>query len=347
MKWFTPAQSNPQFQAPGDPTFQFRDVGNTIDSIYNAYLQQKQLERQGVQDARAGELHNLQVQSAQGALANQKRAAGLADLQERFALGGKTIAETDPTVLSLATSPNPPVGPYSPQTLSAADQFKQSLVKMFGKQDLSQELTRAQIDKTKAEADKARGAGGLELTERARIESQLYDDYRNAQPVKNFTQIRDAYRNIAALAKNPSGISDIATVYALVKILDPNSVVREGEIALSNQATPLAQRLATAWNNAKQGRVSANEKNKVILDTAKAIYDEQKKGVESERSALSRRAAQYPGINPDVVFPDLGIPDAELASLGGGGVEEVPLVDGSGRTRVALYNGPKFVGWKQ
>lgn len=44
MAYFTRAQSNPQFPSNlPNPNYQYPDLGNTLDSVYNAYLQSKQM----------------------------------------------------------------------------------------------------------------------------------------------------------------------------------------------------------------------------------------------------------------------------------------------------------------
>lgn len=285
---------------------QFPDIGGTIDSAFNSYLQQAALKRQ--QDE-SSTMQNLQLMQTfgpgvtmEGLQANPNALTqGFQAAQNQGPLPGAEQG-ADPLVTALANW-----------------QRKRAASDALGVRKESAGIADTEADalKKRAEALSLLNPNGKPMTptERANVEGKLYDDYRNAAPVKNFANVRDAYRSIAALGKTNSGIADIGIVYSLVKLMDPNSAVREGELALSNQATPLAQRIATAWNNAKSGRVSASEKNKVILDAARSFYDQAKKGADTERSNVQSRAKQYPGLNPDLIAPDLGIPDDELASF--------------------------------
>ncbi len=305
----------------------------TLDDIFSTYqaakLNAQQQTRLGQQDAIAAQ--DRQRQMAVQDLLLRKEYNGVNPLnmtpdQRNRGLAGPTMTPAVPASGSFDMGGNQATPAQAEQTTydsdpdvaklqAVANQWKQSRVQGAEKNALENRKTTAEIGKLNAEAGKlGREGQAITLPDKARIEGQLYDDYRNAQTVKNFTQVRDAYRNIATLAKGKSGINDVGIVYSLVKMLDPNSAVREGEIALSNQATPLAQKVATAWNNAAKGRVSADEKNREILAAARSIYNESKKGVDMERGVLSKRGAQY-GIDANIVFPDFGIPQDEMLKL--------------------------------
>ena len=56
-----------------------------------------------------------------------------------------------------------------------------------------------------------------------------------------------------------SGPSDVAALYSFIKLLDPESVVREGEIALARSGMSMPQRLRNAIKNAAYGGVIDKE----------------------------------------------------------------------------------------
>lgn len=213
-------------------------------------------------------------------------------------------------------------GQPAPQS-SLIDTINKFISERDAKKSMASQEQTLGMKKTQAEIDalgrKDRGGvAAIDLKDKAAIEGRLYDDYRNAQPVKNLVLVRDAVRNIAALSKSKTGIADIGIVYSLVKVLDPASAVKEGEITLSQSANPAAQKIADAWNNAAKGRLGNDEKNKQILSAARAIYKETERGANMERDAVSKRGNQYQ-INPDIAFPQWGIPQKEFDAMEGGG----------------------------
>lgn len=67
--------------------------------------------------------------------------------------------------------------------------------------------------------------------------------WRESPEYKTYSQVRTWSRNLADFEKNPSKISDNAIVMLLGKALDPNSVVRESEVALWSEASTLKDSL--------------------------------------------------------------------------------------------------------
>ena len=57
----------------------------------------------------------------------------------------------------------------------------------------------------------------------------------------------------AAMTKSPSGATDIALVFGYMKVLDPNSVVREGEFATAANAGGISERIRATYNRLVSG----------------------------------------------------------------------------------------------
>lgn len=71
--------------------------------------------------------------------------------------------------------------------------------------------------------------------------AKLQGDITASPPIKRFREQRDAAElvNTLSVIPNPTNRTDLQLIYAAVKLADPGSVVREGEIALSRQADPV------------------------------------------------------------------------------------------------------------
>ncbi len=89
---------------------------------------------------------------------------------------------------------------------------------------------------------------------RVNTESKLRGDYEGNPLVKNAYGVANAVGAAkVALAQN-GPIGDVMALYALVKLFDPGSVVKEGEIKLSQSANSLPDRIKLLWENTARGR---------------------------------------------------------------------------------------------
>jgi hypothetical protein len=71
--------------------------------------------------------------------------------------------------------------------------------------------------------------------------------------IKPYVELAQAYQKIEVAAKNPSAAGDIALVYGFMKVLDPGSVVREGEFATAANAGGIPDGIRNLYNKALTG----------------------------------------------------------------------------------------------
>ncbi len=103
---------------------------------------------------------------------------------------------------------------------------------------------------------KPKSDNGAAVTRQLGREKSLADQYQNNPHVKQAYGVSEAAAQIRAAASqvnNPQGDLDI--IYSVVKIRDPNSVVREGEIDLQRAARSLGTQVVQAWQKAAAGRM--------------------------------------------------------------------------------------------
>ena len=124
---------------------------------------------------------------------------------------------------------------------------------------------------------------------------------------KPFYMVRDSYSRVQASAKNPSAAGDLALIFNYMKILDPGSVVREGEFATAQNAAGIPDRIKGLYNRVINGERLAEETRADFIERAGDLYNSQlaiQKQTEGSYSELAKRR----GINPaDVVLPS-GLP---------------------------------------
>jgi hypothetical protein len=100
---------------------------------------------------------------------------------------------------------------------------------------------------------------------------RLQQRYQTNPIVKNAYGFASAIPDIRVGLGQNSGAGDLQAVYGLVKMFDPNSVVREGEIKLTQSASSLPSRVRLLWENANQGRLLSPQQRAEI----EALLDEQ------------------------------------------------------------------------
>ena len=156
-------------------------------------------------------------------------------------------------------------------------------------------------------------------------EEKFRTKYENQ--IKDFTKIQGAYSTLLLINEDPSPASDLATIFAFMKMLDPTSVVREGEFANAQNSGSAEQQL---WNNYNQilkgyrlGEVLRDAEGNVVslgevrtnfLNTARSIYLSAREGRDRTATNFRKLAASYKQLNPDRVVYDTET-DRVFASL--------------------------------
>lgn len=136
---------------------------------------------------------------------------------------------------------------------------------------------------------------------------------------KDLAPVRQAAyagKSLKALLIKPGPFRDVASVYSLVKMLDPESVVREGEVALMNSASSLYDRLMVSLDKAKKGGALGPEVRRDAMETVAelmSLYEQQGKAITDDYSDFAGRnnlnAKDVLGRPLD--FPTFDIPQKE------------------------------------
>lgn len=152
-----------------------------------------------------------------------------------------------------------------------------------------------------------------------------FDDMRN---VRNdfikvnapFMEQQKSFQSLQAAANDPSPAGDLAIAYGFLKILDPGSIVREGEVQLTADAGSLAQRVAGDFKRVFSGeRLTDGQREDFILQagkqfkTAEAQY---MRSLNDARDFATRHGLQFEDIVPEQ-FRTTGTGGSSV-NLGGG-----------------------------
>lgn len=137
------------------------------------------------------------------------------------------------------------------------------------------------------------------------VELKLQDDYRTES--KGFAETSTAMKKVLSAIetadKNPGSALSAGT--AFMKILDPNSVVRETELGMALNASGWFDRATNIVNTLQSGRVMTPTQKKNLRDAANDLFEEAKASQREVDAAYAKRATDY-GADPKRVIVDRG-----------------------------------------
>jgi hypothetical protein len=116
-------------------------------------------------------------------------------------------------------------------------------------------------------------------------ENALRDEYQKGANLFNVTN--DAYSKVSSVPASPAG--DLSMLYNYMKMLDPNSVVRESEFRVAATARPLLENLGLSWdriNSVWAGRGMTTGQREDFKRSAEGVYN-------SALSNQAQRDTQY------------------------------------------------------
>ena len=105
--------------------------------------------------------------------------------------------------------------------------------------------------------------------------TELRNDFNNLPQVKSWTVIEPVLMSAREAAKDTSGASDLNMIYALGKVLDTNSVVREGELDMAANTGSLGQKIAGLYKSVNSGgKLPPAVKNDLLRQIESRTYSQ-------------------------------------------------------------------------
>jgi hypothetical protein len=163
----------------------------------------------------------------------------------------------------------------------------------------------------------AKGQGtDPELTlEQGKYEQGLRKEYTAL--TGDLRTINDSLGRMQTSSKINTGAGDIAMVYSYMKMLDPTSVVREGEYATAENTGGIPERISNVYNKILTGQRLTPEQRSQFLESGEALAKDKVKRFQTLRSQFEG-IAKSSGADPARIMLDEGM------AQGGGGANEVP-----------------------
>ena len=134
-------------------------------------------------------------------------------------------------------------------------------------------------------------------------EDKLRDDFRSES--KEFIKVRDAYGRI--LSTDATAAGDLALIFNYMKMLDPGSVVREGEFATAQNSAGIPERIRAQYNRVKSGERLTETTRADFLQQAKNLYETQADSQSYLEAEYKTYAEEY-GFKPSRIVTNYGTP---------------------------------------
>jgi len=157
--------------------------------------------------------------------------------------------------------------------------------------------------KSGAEAERAREAaarlaqGIIPEEKKPEQEGKLRKEY--SDQTKGYQDVKAAYSRLLASQPTPAG--DIALIFNYMKMLDPGSVVREGEFATAQNAGGIDSKIYNVYNSLLTGERLKPEQRKMFTSQAESLYSQAQKQEDIVRKGVERIARSY-GLNVENIF---------------------------------------------
>lgn len=187
------------------------------------------------------------------------------------------------------------------------------------------DYSRGRSDK---EQDRARERSDKAPQQQFDNSNKLRDEFQGSKVVQNYREVTPIMESMKDAMQRPSRAADLNMVYALAKIMDPGSVVREGEMIMVNNTQGIGDRMAGLINSLNGGAQLTPETRQRIIEEAQSRY----RGLESSYKALEDHyggmADRFNLRREDVIVPIRKGDGGGAPAPGGGGQRQRISLDG-------------------
>ena len=204
------------------------------------------------------------------------------------------LAETRQTMIPASPAPAAPE-PGAPDVLPpfSPDQIRDAKISMLFRQPkmAAAALTRDPVEGMKKRIDS---------------EQSLRKEFTSTS--KSYIDVRDAYSRVQGVAAQPpSPAGDMSLIFAYMKMLDPGSVVREGEFATAQNAAGVPDRIRNLFNRMLSGERLSEAQRADFLKQSQTIYKRQLQQYTRLAKQYREIAKRYK-LDPRNIIPDYELP---------------------------------------
>jgi hypothetical protein len=186
-------------------------------------------------------------------------------------------------------------------------------------QDAAARASGAAAARAEAEANQI-ASGIIPADKRPEAENKFRKEY--SDQTKGYQEVKSAYGRV--LASEDSAVGDLSLIFGYMKMLDPGSVVREGEFATAQNAAGVPERIQNIYNKVVNGERLSPSQRTSFKGQAGKLYSTAQTQEATVRQGIERIAKGY-GLNTGNIFyeatetPPPGAGAAPPAAGGGRG----------------------------
>jgi hypothetical protein len=151
-------------------------------------------------------------------------------------------------------------------------------------------------------------SGGANLPGGFKDQKQVFDvesGYRKefSGITKSFGEVSTAFEKVKSSAANPSAAGDLSLIFNFMKMLDPGSVVREGEFATAQNAAGVPERIRNIYARLMSGERLSPDQRADFAAQAGNVFKAANVGYQTKLNKM-REIAEGSGIDPNRAIPD-------------------------------------------
>lgn len=238
--------------------------------------------------------------------------AGIASdaLRARGAQQASALAESQGGYLRTAMSDQERIREDERQARAAAQQASLAQQATLARERLAAEQQRAQeTNETRrmiagaAAASRQEGAQTRANSRAEQVSMRLRSQYEQNPVVKNAYTIANQLQVIRGAAASPDAASDLSLIFGYMKILDPNSVVRETEFANAENARGVEDSIRNLYNKVRQGTRLTPKQREQFVQTASRMGQQARRGLMAQNQRYASIAEKM-GADPSMVVYD-------------------------------------------
>lgn len=134
--------------------------------------------------------------------------------------------------------------------------------------------------------------------------SEMRKEIQQLPSYKQYTAALPSWQSMVDAAKRPTAASDLNLVYGIAKIMDPTSVVREGEIQMADGTQGVFGRLNGLINGLNGGNKLQADARAALLAEAQSRMNGFKTSMDADMKGYGT-VIKHRGMNPEDVLPNL------------------------------------------
>lgn len=154
----------------------------------------------------------------------------------------------------------------------------------------------ADARRAQAEADQI-SSGIIPADKRPEAETKFRKEY--SDQTKGYQEVKSAYGRV--LSSEDNAVGDLSLIFGYMKMLDPGSVVREGEFATAQNAAGVPERIQNVYNRVVEGTRLSESQRKAFKGQAGKLYTTAQQQEAQVRQGIERIAKGY-GLKTENIF---------------------------------------------